>query len=90
MKIICTDSQLRNNLFSSVFLSSATGFAYYLITFYIKYFKGNIFVNFASLGLADALGFIYITKLSEKSSIPTVMRILLFGSIFSCLLFVIT
>jgi len=90
MKILCNDRQLRNNLFASVFLSSAVGFAYYLITFYIKYFKGNVFVNFASIGFADAIGFLYITKLTLKSTIPSVMRILLVGSIISCFLFIIT
>jgi len=88
--LLCNEPHLRNNLIASVYLSSAIGFACYLITFYIKYFKGNVFLNFASLGLADALSFLYITKLSLHSQIPRVMRILLVGSIVSCVLFVLT
>jgi len=70
MKLLCTDQQLRNNLIASVYLSSAIGFSCYLITYYIKYFKGNVFVNFAAIGFSDAIAFLYITKLSEKVRSP--------------------
>jgi purine-nucleoside phosphorylase len=90
MQILCSDKKLRNNLIASVYLSSAVGFSYYLITFYIKYFKGNIFVNFASIGVADAIGFVFITKLTPKYNIPEIIRILLVGSIISAIVFMIT
>ena len=90
MQILCRDKKLRNNLIASVYLSSAVGFSYYLITFYIKYFKGNIFVNFASIGVADAIGFALITKITPKYTIPEIIRILLVGSIASAILFMIT
>lgn len=77
-------------MIASIFLSSAIGFAFYLITFYVKYFKGDVFINFAAIGLADVIGFLYITKLSESREIPAVMRILLIGAISSCVIFFAT
>lgn len=88
--VLVKDRGIRNNLIASTLLASAMGFSFYLITFYIKYFKGNVFLNFAALGLADSIAFFFITKLSKNRDIPSVMRILLVGAGLASLVFFLT
>ena len=48
---------LLTNLISSCFTWLFASFNFYLITFYLKYFPGNIFVNSLCFAVADALAF---------------------------------
>jgi len=40
-----------------------SGFSYYLIDFYVKYFPGNVFVNKGFFGLCDIVSIFYIQML---------------------------
>lgn len=65
------------------------GFSFYLVTFFVKYFKGDVFINYAFIGLADALAFLYIGYITKFSTIPGVMRILLVGAMVSAVMYFI-
>lgn len=45
------------NLIASCFTWLFASFNFYLITFYLKYFPGNVFVNSLCFAVADALAF---------------------------------
>jgi hypothetical protein len=52
-------------------------FSYYLVGFFIKYFPGNIFVNFAMFGLADICASFNIRASLSKMNIKQIYRIYL-------------
>lgn len=81
------NNTLRMNLCAVVMLWSSQSFSYYLVGFYTKYFEGNFFVNYAMLGIADAIAFGYVKVLSTRFSTPSLIRILLLGVLFGCFLF---
>ena len=39
---------------------SSTGLIYYLMLYYSKYFKGNFFLNYSVMGLADAFTLFFL------------------------------
>lgn len=54
-------------------------FSFYLIGFYVKYFPGNVFVNFAMIGFADAFANLMNRSLQAYFNTKQVYRILLIG-----------
>lgn len=49
--------QLRQNLIASCFTWLFASFNFYLITFYLKYFPGSIFINSICFAFADMIAF---------------------------------
>ena len=67
---------------------ASSGFNYYMLDIYVKYFPGNVFMNKTILGACDAVAIIYINLLSSKfHSVPIVIRITLAGTVFTSLLY---
>jgi hypothetical protein len=56
---------LKRNLIGTVLINSVCAFNNYLIGYYTKYFPGSFFVNYALIGLADALSIAYVNLLSR-------------------------
>lgn len=50
----------RLNLLVMTIIWTASGFTYYLLEFYVKYFPGNVFFNKALFGVADACSILAI------------------------------
>ena len=57
VKKIMADKILRHNLLASCILWLFASFNFYMITFYLKYFPGNIFQNSICFALSDMAGF---------------------------------
>jgi len=51
------DRQLKMNLYGSIFLWMCSAFNFYLLTFYLKYFPGNIFENSMFFAFSDMIAF---------------------------------
>ena len=67
---------------------SSSGFCYYLIDFYVKYFPGNVFINKGFFGLCDAASIVYIKMLEKKLiKVPLVIRFTLFMTIIFSLFY---
>ena len=60
---MCSIADLRGNLLSMCCIWTISGFSYYLIDFYVKYFPGNVFVNKGFFGLCDIVSIFYIQML---------------------------
>ena len=48
------------NLVGVLTVWSASGFSYFMIDYYVKYFPGSVFLNKAMFGVVDSLSFFYI------------------------------
>lgn len=79
---------LRNNLIGCCILASMTGFSSYMIGFYTKYFRGNMFINFAMLGIADTFSLVYITLISGFFDVKGVIRFTLVSVSIISMLFI--
>ena len=81
-------TNLRSNLIAMCCIWTSSGFCYYLIDFYVKYFPGNVFVNKGFFGLCDAASILYIQLLEKKLiKVPLVIRFTLFTTILFGLLY---
>ena len=73
LKDLCIDKKLRRNLMLATYLWITVSFNYYLISFYMKYINGSIYLNNFLSALADFLGNLsagfVITKAGMKRSI---------------------
>lgn len=65
-----------------------SGFCFYMIDFYVKYFPGSVFFNKGFFGLCDA-GSIFYAQLLEKwvVKVPLVLRTSLIMAVFFSLLY---
>ena len=85
---MCGDTILRKNLIAMCCIWAVSGFNFYMLDFYVKYFPGNVFLNKSFLGLCDALAIFYINILEKKfKQVPIVLRIALVGAVFFSLLY---
>ena len=57
LRELWTNPDLKKNLIASCFVWLHGSFNFYLITFYLKYFPGNIFVNAMSFATADLIAY---------------------------------
>lgn len=73
---------LRMNLIASIILYMEATFNYYLLTFYLKYFPGSIFVNAGIFALSDLAAYAIAGILIKCVSIPNAFRIAL-GTAFT-------
>lgn len=76
---------LRTNLWSAALLYMEATFNFYLLTFYLKYFPGNIFSNSAYFACSDLIAFclagLLLKKLGMKISIRIAAALALTGGI---------
>ena len=55
---IWADPILRTNLWAAILIYSEASFNFYLLTFYLKYFPGNIFENSTFFACSDLIAFV--------------------------------
>ena len=62
-----------------------SGFCWYMIDFYVKYFPGSVFFNKGFFGVCDVLSIFYVQLLEKYvQKVPSVLRTtLLMAVIFS-------
>lgn len=78
---MCKHVTLRNNLLAMCCIWSVSGFCFYLIDFYVKYFPGSVFFNKGFFGICDALSLNYVQLLESKvQTVPSILRICLASS----------
>ena len=58
LRELCADPLLKRNLIGSCSVWLISSFNFYLITFYLKYFPGNVYVNSLCFAFADVLAFL--------------------------------
>ena len=77
------------NLLIIVFAWSVTGYSYYWVAFYVKYFNGSIYINAFLFGLAELIGvfiFSFLIKYFKNKTLFIGLFFLSFiGSICYCL-----
>jgi hypothetical protein len=66
---------LRRNLIGSTILWSMSAFNFYLLTFFLKYFPGNIFENSFFFGIADFFAYAGSGLLLKRTNIVTALYI---------------
>lgn len=76
----------RHNLMATCYLWASSGFIGYLIAYYSKYFKGDVFVNFTMAGLSDSLSMLYAAALTARFSLQTSILIFYILIIFLSIL----
>lgn len=60
LSLMCKSPVLRNNLIAMCCIWAVSGFNFYMLEFYMKYFPGNVFFNKGFIGLCDGLAVVYI------------------------------
>lgn len=65
-----------------------SGFIYYLIMYYSKYFGGNFYLNYSFLGFADCLALYWVGLLSKKLRVIGVVLFITCAIIFLSLLLI--
>lgn len=65
---------LRQNLWAAILLYCEGTFNFYLLTFYIKYFPGNLFVNNLYFACSDLCAFVLAGALLHYCSLKTAIR----------------
>jgi hypothetical protein len=66
---------------------SVSSFSYYLLGFFIKYFPGNMYINFAMLGIADICASFNTRITFGKLGIKNTYRVFLLGVLMFTSLF---
>lgn len=69
MKELMKITKLKKNLIGSTLLWSCSAFNYYLLTFFLKYFPGNIFENSFFFALADLIGFLSVGIVLKRATV---------------------
>ena len=65
-----------------------SGFCWYMIDFYVKYFPGSVFFNKGFFGICDAMSIFYVQFLEAKvKTVPLVLRTTLFTAVLFSLLY---
>lgn len=72
---IWADPILRTNLWASCLLYSEASFNFYLLTFYLKYFPGNIFENSVYFACSDLIAFVLTGLFLNFTSMRTSIRV---------------
>jgi len=87
---MCKHTTLRNNLIAMCCIWSVSGFSFYLIDFYVKFFPGSVFFNKGFFGLCDASAILYIKVLEKKLvTVPLVIRFALVMVILFSLIYMV-
>lgn len=75
MKQLLQDPQLKTNLIGSCFIWLLSSFNFYLITFYLKKFPGNVYVNSLCFAGADMVAFISSGLILNKVTVSSGLKI---------------
>ena len=73
---------MRRNLLAAIFLYCEGIFNYYTLTFYLKYFPGNLFTNSLFFACSDLLAFVFAGMLLYFTSVRFAIRV---GSAFAAI-----
>jgi hypothetical protein len=69
---------------------AVSGFSFYMLDFYVKYFPGSVFFNKGFFGICDAVAIFYIQFLEHKIvHVPTVLRTAILSIVFFSLLYTV-
>jgi len=68
---IWIDPILRTNLWAAILIYSEAAFNYYLLTFYLKYFPGNIYENSTFFACSDLIAFVLCGVFLQYTSMKT-------------------
>lgn len=75
LKDLLKVKKLKRNLIGSTILWSMSAFNFYLLTFFLKYFPGNIFENSFFFALSDLVAFGSVGILLKRTNIVTALYI---------------
>lgn len=89
LKVLYGSRQHRRSLYAVVGLWVYAAFNYYLIGYYVKYFPGDVFVNFMTMTIAEVLAPINLRLVQGRWSIQYVYRNLQYGCAISALLYIV-
>lgn len=88
LKILCESPTHRNSLIAVLGLWMYSSFNYYLIGYYVKYFPGDIFINFFMMTIAEVMAPIMLRYIQGKWVTKFVYRYLLLLCAVSSVLFI--
>lgn len=54
-----------------------SGFIYYLIIFYSKYFEGTIYLNYSIGAISDAISYFYVIEITKYRTVTQFLRFLI-------------
>lgn len=89
LKILYHSSSHRNSLIGVLGIWIYASFNYYIINYYVKYFPGDIFVNFITMTVAEVIAPIMLRIIQEKYVTKYVFKWLLIFVIFASLMFIV-
>lgn len=75
--VLCSSRIHLKNLFATCFIWSMSGFSYYFLMYYAKYFKGNFFVYFSVQGVSICCGISWLSFLAKFFSVKNVLRLMI-------------
>jgi len=75
LKDLLKVKKLKRNLIGSTILWSMSAFNFYLLTFFLKYFPGNIFENSFFFALSDLIAFGSVGFLLKRTNIVSALYI---------------
>ena len=82
------NTTLRNNLIAMCCMWAISGFCWYMIDFYVKYFPGSVFFNKGFFGICDAVSIFYVQLLERwVKTVPLVLRTTLIMAVFFSLMY---
>ena len=89
LKILYNSREHRRSLTAVVGLWIYAAFNYYLIGYYVKYFPGDVFVNFMTMTVAEVLAPITLRLVQGRWPIQMVYRNLQYGCAISAFLYIL-
>jgi hypothetical protein len=89
LRVLYGSKQHRRSLFAVCGLWIYSAFNYYLIGYYVKYFPGDVFVNFMTMTIAEVIAPICLRLVQGRWSIQLVYRNLQYGCAISAIIYII-
>lgn len=82
--------RMLGNLIAVLTVWTVSGFSFFMLDFYVKYFPGSVFFNKALFGLVDAAGLFYIQFVQKFfKSVANMVRVTMASTILLCLLYTV-
>lgn len=79
-----TSSVTRKNLAAVCYIWSQSGFAVYLLLFYVKFMPGDFFINYSVSGISDGLSMVYVALLSKMMGMKGILNFITTVQILLC------
>lgn len=89
IKILMESPQHLRSLIAVIGLWVYSSFNYYLIGYYVKYFPGDIFVNFLMMTIAEVIAPLLLRYIQHKFITKFVMKYLLIGASVSSIAYIV-